>query len=232
MLVLSRKLHERLVLFYGEGILVTVIQITRNWVILLIDAAPDVSIFRQELYEEIKSQSVSPDGSDNQTDLGESGTSEPPDQTRQPGNGAAQPVIRPMGPASWLERNRPTGGGNQAGRPGDRPAAGNQAGRPGDRPAGAGSQADEAGDPPSNAPVTPGPRTTAIRSLIEAPSIRGLKLSRRRDQSVIIDGGSIILTVVDIRGDKVRLGIHAPGILIHRQEVVFTILDEDANAFG
>jgi carbon storage regulator len=59
-----------------------------------------------------------------------------------------------------------------------------------------------------------------------------LKLSRRRDQSVIIDGGSIILTVVDIRGDKVRLGIHAPGILIHRQEVVFTILDEDANAFG
>jgi len=151
-----------------------------------------------------------------------------------------------MGPASWLERNRPTGGGNQAGRPGDRPAgagnqagrpgdrpaAGNQAGRPGDRPAGAGSQADEAGDPPSNAPVTPGPRTTAIRSLIEAPSIRGLKLSRRRDQSVIIDGGSIILTVVDIRGDKVRLGIHAPGILIHRQEVVFTILDEDANAFG
>ena len=219
MLVLSRKLHERLVLFYGEGILVTVIQITRNWVILLIDAAPDVSIFRQELYEEIKSQSVSPDGSDNQTDLGESGTSEPPDQTRQPGNGAAQPVIRPMGPASWLERNRPTGGGNQAGRPGDRPA-------------GAGSQADEAGDPPSNAPVTPGPRTTAIRSLIEAPSIRGLKLSRRRDQSVIIDGGSIILTVVDIRGDKVRLGIHAPGILIHRQEVVFTILDEDANAFG
>ena len=46
-----------------------------------------------------------------------------------------------------------------------------------------------------------------------------LVLSRKRDESIII-GDNIVITVVDIRGDKVRLGIQAPTeIPVHRQEV-------------
>jgi carbon storage regulator len=46
-----------------------------------------------------------------------------------------------------------------------------------------------------------------------------LVLSRRRDESVVI-GDEIVVTVIDIRGDKVRLGIQAPAdVPVHRQEV-------------
>ena len=46
-----------------------------------------------------------------------------------------------------------------------------------------------------------------------------LVLSRQRDESIMI-GDKIVITVVDIRGDKVRLGIEAPQeIPVHRQEV-------------
>jgi carbon storage regulator len=46
-----------------------------------------------------------------------------------------------------------------------------------------------------------------------------LVLSRRKDESVVLDGG-IKVTVVDVRGDKVRLGFDAPrSVVIHRQEV-------------
>jgi carbon storage regulator len=46
-----------------------------------------------------------------------------------------------------------------------------------------------------------------------------LVLSRFRDESIIV-GDNIIITVVDIRGDKCRLGIAAPiEISVHRQEV-------------
>lgn len=46
-----------------------------------------------------------------------------------------------------------------------------------------------------------------------------LCLSRKRDESIMI-GDDIIITVLDIRGDKVRLGIAAPiEISVHRQEV-------------
>ena len=46
-----------------------------------------------------------------------------------------------------------------------------------------------------------------------------LVLSRKRDQQVVICE-NIVVTVVDIRGDKVRLGIDAPvDIPVHRQEV-------------
>ena len=46
-----------------------------------------------------------------------------------------------------------------------------------------------------------------------------LVLSRKRDESIIIDGG-IVITIVDIRGDKVRLGIEAPAsVPVHRKEV-------------
>lgn len=47
-----------------------------------------------------------------------------------------------------------------------------------------------------------------------------LILSRHEGESVIIADGAIKVTVVDIRGDKVRIGLEAdPNIEIHRQEV-------------
>ncbi len=46
-----------------------------------------------------------------------------------------------------------------------------------------------------------------------------LVLSRKRDEQIVICE-NIVVTVVDIRGDKVRLGIDAPvDIPVHRQEV-------------
>lgn len=55
-----------------------------------------------------------------------------------------------------------------------------------------------------------------------------LVLSRQRDESIII-GDHIVITVVDIRGDKVRLGIEAPKeVPVHRQEVYEAIQRENA----
>ena len=57
-----------------------------------------------------------------------------------------------------------------------------------------------------------------------------LVLSRHRDESIII-GDDIVITVVDIRGDKVRLGIAAPiEISVHRQEVYEAIQRENKQA--
>jgi carbon storage regulator len=57
-----------------------------------------------------------------------------------------------------------------------------------------------------------------------------LVLSRQRDESIII-GDNIKITVVDIRGDKVRLGIEAPTeIPVHRQEVYEAIQRAGMNA--
>jgi carbon storage regulator len=47
-----------------------------------------------------------------------------------------------------------------------------------------------------------------------------LVLSRKRDERIVI-GDNIVITVVDVRGDKVRLGIEAPPeVPVHRQEIV------------
>lgn len=55
-----------------------------------------------------------------------------------------------------------------------------------------------------------------------------LVLSRQRDESIII-GDNIVITIVDIRGDKVRLGINAPKeIPVHREEVYEAIQRERA----
>jgi carbon storage regulator len=55
-----------------------------------------------------------------------------------------------------------------------------------------------------------------------------LVLSRQRDESIII-GDNIVVTIVDIRGDKVRLGIQAPSeIPVHRREVFEAIQREHA----
>lgn len=57
-----------------------------------------------------------------------------------------------------------------------------------------------------------------------------LVLSRHRDESIMI-GDNIVLTIVDIRGDKVRLGIEAPqDIPVHRQEVYEAIQRENRKA--
>lgn len=57
-----------------------------------------------------------------------------------------------------------------------------------------------------------------------------LVLSRQRDESIMI-GDNIVVTVVDIRGDKVRLGIAAPTeIGVHRQEVYEAIQRENLRA--
>jgi carbon storage regulator len=57
-----------------------------------------------------------------------------------------------------------------------------------------------------------------------------LVLSRQRDESIII-GDNIVVTIVDIRGDKVRLGIQAPTeIPVHRREVFEAIQRENQRA--
>ena len=46
-----------------------------------------------------------------------------------------------------------------------------------------------------------------------------LVLSRKKNESIVIDN-NIVITVVEIRGDKIRLGIVAPkDVPVHRQEV-------------
>jgi carbon storage regulator len=52
-----------------------------------------------------------------------------------------------------------------------------------------------------------------------------LVLSRKKGESIQI-GNDILLTVVEIRGDKVRLGIQAPrDVTVHREEVVRAIAE-------
>lgn len=57
-----------------------------------------------------------------------------------------------------------------------------------------------------------------------------LVLSRQRDESIMI-GDNIVITIVGIRGDKVRLGINAPSeIPVHRAEVYEAIQRENLRA--
>ncbi|HEX7011058.1 MAG TPA: carbon storage regulator CsrA [Phycisphaeraceae bacterium] len=57
-----------------------------------------------------------------------------------------------------------------------------------------------------------------------------LVLSRQRDETIMI-GDDIEITVVDIRSDKVRLGITAPRqVQVHRKEVYEAIQRENAAA--
>ena len=57
-----------------------------------------------------------------------------------------------------------------------------------------------------------------------------LVLSRQRDETIMI-GDGVEITVVDIRGDKVRLGINAPrSVAVHRKEVYEAIRRENAES--
>ncbi len=50
-----------------------------------------------------------------------------------------------------------------------------------------------------------------------------LVLSRRPNQSIIISN-DIVVTVIEVRGDQVRLGIKAPrSVTVHRDEVAAEI---------
>lgn len=50
-----------------------------------------------------------------------------------------------------------------------------------------------------------------------------LVLSRKKNESIVVND-SIVITVVEIRGDKVRLGIEAPrDVPIHRSEIYAAI---------
>jgi carbon storage regulator len=56
-----------------------------------------------------------------------------------------------------------------------------------------------------------------------------LVLSRKKNESIVVDE-NIVITVIEIRGDKVRLGIQAPReIPIHRSEVHAAIQAQEAD---
>ena len=58
-----------------------------------------------------------------------------------------------------------------------------------------------------------------------------LVVSRYKEESIII-GGNIEVVIVDIRGEKVRLGITAPkDISVHRKEIQEAI-DREKNLSG
>jgi carbon storage regulator len=57
-----------------------------------------------------------------------------------------------------------------------------------------------------------------------------LILSRRKDESVVIDG-RIEVAVVDIKGDQVKLGIKAPrDVKVFRNEVFLAMQEENRAA--
>ena len=59
-----------------------------------------------------------------------------------------------------------------------------------------------------------------------------LVLSRKKNESIVINN-DITVTVVEIRGDKVRLGIVAPKTVpVHRQEVFDAIHGKEASEAG
>ncbi len=61
-----------------------------------------------------------------------------------------------------------------------------------------------------------------------------LVLSRKRNESIVINN-DITIVVVEIRGDKVRLGVEAPKeIPVHRQEVYDAIhgVEEEQQSAG
>lgn len=56
-----------------------------------------------------------------------------------------------------------------------------------------------------------------------------LVLSRKKNESIVINN-DITIVVVEIRGDKVRLGVEAPKeVPVHRREVYDAIKRNEAN---
>ncbi|MCL5935792.1 MAG: carbon storage regulator CsrA [Firmicutes bacterium] len=59
-----------------------------------------------------------------------------------------------------------------------------------------------------------------------------LVLARKKGQTIII-GGDIKITVADVSGETVRLGIEAPAHMeIYREEIYRAIMEENASAIA
>lgn len=59
-----------------------------------------------------------------------------------------------------------------------------------------------------------------------------LVLSRKLNERIIV-GDDIVISVVEVRGDQVKLGIEAPrNVKVYRQEVFDAIQDENRRAAG
>ena len=57
-----------------------------------------------------------------------------------------------------------------------------------------------------------------------------LVLSRRQGESIVI-GGDVVVTIVEVRGGQVRVGIDAPrSIEVHREEVYREVARENLEA--
>ena len=57
-----------------------------------------------------------------------------------------------------------------------------------------------------------------------------LVLTRQINETIII-GDDIEITVVDVKGEKVRIGIRAPrNVSVHRKEVYLKILEQNVEA--
>ncbi len=58
-----------------------------------------------------------------------------------------------------------------------------------------------------------------------------LVLTRKPDQSIMV-GNEIEITVLEVRGEQVRVGIRAPrNVTVHRKEVYEQIRDENLSAY-
>ena len=59
-----------------------------------------------------------------------------------------------------------------------------------------------------------------------------LVLSRQPDEKIII-GDNIVITIIEVRGDKVRIGIDAPKeVTVHREEIYEAIKREKGNGLS
>ena len=57
-----------------------------------------------------------------------------------------------------------------------------------------------------------------------------LVLTRRANQSIMI-GPDIVVTVLDVKGDQVRIGIRAPkSVTVHREEVLAELTKANRDA--
>ncbi len=74
-------------------------------------------------------------------------------------------------------------------------------------------------------PILPSLRSLAHPVFHSPTEVIMLVLSRYRDESIYI-GDDVVVTIVDIRGDRVRLGIQAPpNVSVHRQEIYNAIVE-------
>ena len=57
-----------------------------------------------------------------------------------------------------------------------------------------------------------------------------LVLTRKRGEQILI-GDDIVITILDAKGDSIRVGIDAPrGVIVHRLEVVKAVTDANVEA--